>query len=177
MDSIDKYIAEHKLSLTKAVVAYLIKDNNVILGLRKKVMHGLGENIISGIGGKVGDIEGLEGETFEEALSRELKEEIDVEVRDFLKIGEITCIYPNKPNWNQYIEAYLVSDWDGEPRETEYIRPLEFSIDELPIEKMWEDNTHTVPLMVSGIRIKAKFLYSGSTNLIQDMNIQKDVVF
>ncbi|GIW62871.1 MAG: hypothetical protein KatS3mg090_0697 [Patescibacteria group bacterium] len=39
--------------VTLAVVGYLVKKDEVFLGIRKKVSLGLGKNLISGIGGKL----------------------------------------------------------------------------------------------------------------------------
>lgn len=52
MSEIDKYLNQVE-TLMKVVVGYPVKETRVLLGLRKKVSLGLGENLISGIGGKV----------------------------------------------------------------------------------------------------------------------------
>ena len=74
MSDLEKYLKQAP-NLQKVVVGYLLRDNEVLLGERKKVSLGLGQNIIAGIGGKV---EG--NETNEEALEREFLEEINVQV-------------------------------------------------------------------------------------------------
>ena len=159
--------------LTSAVVCYLVKKGKVILGLRKRVSFGLGENLISGIGGKVGDVPGLENETFEEALFREVKEEINVEITSYKKVGEIKFLFPNKTKWNQFVIAYLVFDWIGEPQESESIKPMTFNFKEIPVDRMWADNRITLPLFLEGKEIEATFMYNETNDKIleQEINI------
>jgi ADP-ribose pyrophosphatase YjhB (NUDIX family) len=155
-----------------AVVCYLIKDNKITLGLRKRVSFGLGENLISGIGGKVGDVTGLENETFDEALFREVKEEIDVEITTFKKVAEIKFLFPNKTKWNQYVIAYLISDWKGEPKETESIKPLTYNYNEIPFDRMWADNKDWLPLVLEDKEVEAIFMYNDTNDKIVEKEIK-----
>ena len=164
-----------KIHLTRCVVCYLLKDDQVILGLRKKVSLGLGEHLISGIGGKVGDLEGLEGETDEEALQREVKEEIGVDVKSYKKVGEITYLFPNKPKWNQFIVAYLVNSWQGMLKETEAIKPMIFPANKLPVTKMWDDNQYWVPSVLAGKYIQATFTYGADNKTVLERSIKESV--
>jgi 8-oxo-dGTP pyrophosphatase MutT (NUDIX family) len=170
MNNIEKYLKESN-TYTKAVVGYMIKEDNVILGLRKKVSFGLGENLISGIGGKIGDIEGLENETAEEALKREFLEEIGVNPKTYHKVGEITFVFPNKDKWNQQVDAYLITDWEGEPVETDVIDPNEYPINNLPRKTMWDDNRYWVPRILAGEKIKAIFVYGDDNATVVDQYI------
>lgn len=155
MNQIDNLLKE-KPAATKAVVAFLIDGDNVLLGLRKKVSNGLGELLISGIGGKLDP-----GETNEDALIREIEEEIEVEILEFEDYGRIQFFWPNKPKWNQDVRIYIVTKWDGIPVETEPIKPMWYKRDELPYKEMWVDNEYWLPLVLSGDKIDAVFLYEG----------------
>lgn len=170
MSKLHEYVGTNP-NLTKAVVCYFVKGDKILLGLRKKVSLGLGENLISGIGGKVGDIEGLENETFEEALHREVMEEVGVKIKKFQQVGEITFLFPNKPKWNQFVIAYIVSDWEGDFVETESIKPIEFNINEIPYSKMWADNKYWLPTVLDGKSIIAKFLYDEENKNIVENEI------
>ncbi|MEI6462531.1 MAG: NUDIX domain-containing protein [bacterium] len=145
--------------LVRAVVCFLVKDNKVILGLRKRVSLGLGANLISGIGGKVGDKPEFQNETDEEGLRREVKEEIGVDILEFEKMGRICFYFMTKPKWNQEVIAYIVTSWKGTPLETESIKPMEFNIHNLPKTQMWDDNTYWVPMLLEGKKFTASFLY------------------
>lgn len=160
-----KKLLESNIIFTPAVVCYLVKDNEVILGLRKKVSLGLGENLIAGIGGKIGDEEGLEDETPEEALKREVKEEIKVEITKFRKMGRVKFIFPHKPKWNQDVLVYVVDEWEGEPKETDPIKPMIYGINQIPFDQMWDDNKYWVPLVLKGEQVNAIFLFDENTKV------------
>jgi len=138
----------------------------VLLGLRKKVSFGLGENLISGIGGKVGDLPGLEKETAEEALVREVNEEINVKITKFRRVGRVRFIFPTKAKWNQDVMVFLVEGWEGEPAETDVIKPMWFELGSLPVAQMWDDSKYWVPKVLAGGCVDATFLYDESNNRV-----------
>jgi 8-oxo-dGTP diphosphatase len=173
MPKINTYLATNP-PLTRAVVGFLItRDNHVILGLRKKVSFGLGANLISGIGGKVGDIEGLENETDEEAMQRETKEEIGVRVTNLQKVAEITFLFPDKPKWNQFVIGFIIDKWTGELEETDVIKPKIYNVDQLPTNSMWEDNKYWLPLVFERKHVKATFLYGSNCSSVVEKVVKQ----
>lgn len=166
MSLIEKHL-ERGVNFTKAVGCYLCLDDQILLGLRKKVSNGLGVNLISGLGGKVGDVEGLEEETDDDALIRELQEEIGVTPTSFRNLGRIRFIFPHKPKWNQEVSVYVVDGWQGDPIETEAIKPLWFPINEIPFDKMWDDNYYWVPRVLNGVTVNATFLLGEENQVIE----------
>lgn len=166
MKEIERYL-QLNITYTSAVVCYLKQNDEVLLGLRKKVSLGLGENLIAGIGGKVGDNPEIKDETFSEALIRECREEIGIKITSFEEMGKVRFIFPHKPKWNQVVKVYVVSKWEGIPQETEAIKPLWYKIDELPKEQMWDDNSYWVPKVLSGEKINIVFLY-GEDNKVKE---------
>lgn len=164
-----------------AVVCYLIDGDRVLLGLRKRVSLGLGANLISGIGGKIEvDPEAFENgeviflETAEEALIRELQEEISVTPTEFTEVGRIRFVFPANPKWNQDVKAYLCTNWTGEPAESEEIAPEWHEISNLDeiFPKMWEDNQHWLPKVFNGEIIEAIFVYEDDNSTIKHMEIE-----
>ena len=158
MQKLQDYI-ESGVSFTPAVVCYLRKGNKVLLGLRKKVSFGLGENLIAGIGGKIGDQPEFQGETPDEALVREVSEEVGVAVTKFRRVGQVRFVFPHKPKWSQDVVVYVVDEWEGEPRETDAIRPMWFDVTELPAAQMWDDNRYWLPKVLAGECVNATFLF------------------
>lgn len=152
---------------TPAVVGYLVKDSKVLLGLRKRVSLGLGKDLIAGLGGKIGDILGLEAETADQALERELLEEVNVVIKAYRKVGRVRFIFPHKPKWNQDVVVYLVDAWEGVPQETEVINPAWFDITELPVTRMWDDNQLWLPRVLSGDNVNATFLFDENSKVIE----------
>ena len=71
--------------------ALIVKDGKVLLGRRKK--NGFGQGKWLGFGGKVDP-----GETIEEGMIREFKEEASIEVKEYEKRGVLTFHYINDPD-------------------------------------------------------------------------------
>jgi len=95
MKKIDKFLTS--VTFTPAVVGYLRDGGRVCLGVRKKVSSGLGENLIAGIGGKVGDSLEIQNETSDKAMDREVSEEIGVKVLEKQQMGRVRFIFSHKP--------------------------------------------------------------------------------
>lgn len=166
MSKINKYL-EQNVVFIPAVVSYFLKDEKVLLGLRKKVSSGLGEGIVSGIGGKIGDSEEFRNETSDEALLREVREEVCVEVTNFRKMGRVRFININKPKWNMDVVVYVVDGWEGEPAETEVMKPLWFDVNDLPRQRMWKDNLYWVPKVLAGEIVDVVFLFGEDGEMLE----------
>ncbi len=74
-------------------------------------------------GGKIGD-----GESADEALARELREEIGITVVDAERFQSLDHTYPDR---RVSIDFFLVPRWDGEPRSCEGQRLRWLRTDEL----------------------------------------------
>jgi len=153
------------------VVGYYLKGDQVLLGLRKETEWGIGKDLLAGIGGKVGDLPGLEDETEDEAFIRESQEEINVTPLKFRGIGYATFLFPAKPKWNQRVRIYLVDAWEGEPTETESIRPEWHDINQLPFDQMWDDAHYYLAQALAGKAIDATFTYSGDNRTVHHIDI------
>ncbi|MFJ3958446.1 8-oxo-dGTP diphosphatase [Arthrobacter sp. NPDC090010] len=116
----------------------------VLLGLKKT---GFGAGKIVGVGGHVEP-----GESDAQAACREVFEETGVSVReaDLTDAGMVRFVFPARPEWNMDTRLFLASRWDGEPRESPEIAPEWFAVDALPVERMWQDADHWLPLALSG---------------------------
>ena len=152
-----------KPALQRVVVGLPVLNNDVLLGLRKKVSRGLGQNLISGIGGKC-----EENASDEQALIREFSEEVMIKLREFNKVGEVIFLFPHKPKWNQKCSIYVVNKWDKIPAETDVIKPLWFQKNKLPKTQMWQDNLLWLPLILQNKKVKGIFLYNEVNNVIEN---------
>ncbi len=175
MKTIDEFLAS--VTFTRAVVGFLREGSRVCLGVRKKVSSGLGENLIAGIGGKVGDSLETQNETSDHAMDREAREEIGIKILEKQAMGRARFIFSHKPpdsTWNQDVTIYCITKWAGIPFETESIKPMWFDIDELPWKHMWADNEHWLPKVLGGQRVEAVFLFSGD-NQVADYRLEEIV--
>lgn len=153
MKTIDDYL-KHEPEYVKAVAGFMVKGDKVLLGLRKKVTNNLGENQYAGIGGKLDP-----GENEDQCLVREIKEEINVDLVSFEKLGRARFINPSNPQWNMEGFFYLITDWEGTPTETDVIKPVWFQRDEIPFDNMFRDNKYWLPTLLKGKHFDGVFVF------------------
>jgi 8-oxo-dGTP diphosphatase len=137
-----------------ATLCFLVREKMVCLGIKKR---GFGKYKYNGFGGKVGDKDEFKNETIEESLKREGKEEFSIEVRAVTKIGELEFVFPQNPGWRQLVHVYKCTEWDGEPKEGEEMKPYWFKFSEIPYDNMWDDDKYWLPTILEGKSIKGKF--------------------
>ncbi|MDJ0320433.1 8-oxo-dGTP diphosphatase [Pseudarthrobacter sp. PS3-L1] len=136
------------MTAAQVTLCFLLRNNagspEVLLGFKRT---GFGRGKIVGVGGHVEP-----GETVQEAICREVREEICVEISqpDLDLAGTVDFVFPNRPEWNMFSTVFVVRRWKGEPVETEEITPGWYKTNELPVEHMWADAEHWVPEMIAG---------------------------
>lgn len=127
-----------------------VKDGKVLLGMKKR---GFGAGRWNGFGGKVEP-----GETIEEAAKRETKEEAGIEVSEMTKKGVLEFTFENDPKVLE-VHIFHISEFAGEPQETEEMKPGWFPVDRIPFEQMWTDDIYWMPLFLNGKKFKGAFLF------------------
>lgn len=157
--NLNKHIKEHKKNLRKRSVCYLVKGEEVMLGLKKE---GLGRGNYIGIGGK-----NEEGETIIETAIRELKEEIFIKPIVFEEMGAVRFYFEKTPDWNQEIIPFICTKWSGTPKESNEIRPVWFDREDIPYDEMWDDAKYWIHKVVYGEKVQADFLYDENNKVIE----------
>lgn len=158
--------------MKNTTLLFLIKkENNVItdicLAMKKR---GFGVNKWNGYGGKLD-----ENESVLDAVIRETQEEIMVIPNNFYKVAEIVFSFPNKSDWNQFCHVYFCTEWDGNPTETEEMKPKWFSIPEIPFKEMWSDDIFWLPKVLNNSLIKAQFSFDENNAILEkEINIVRD---
>jgi len=145
------------MDLKQVTLCLLTKDDNVLLAMKKR---GWGQGKWNGVGGKLNS-----GETVEEAAIRETQEEINVVPEKLKQVATINFYFPKSPDWNQQMCVYLITRWQGEPKESEEMRPKWFPKNKIPLEEMWEADTHWMPQVLAGKLLKADFIYNNDQQL------------
>ena len=145
--------------LSQRTVSFLIKDDQVLLGFKKT---GFGKGNYLGIGGKIED-----GESDIEGASREIKEEIGVTQPQLQKVGDFTFLFPEKPDWSQQVHAFVCTQWEGQPQESEEIRPEWFQRGAIPFTQMWDDNQFWLPAILNGHELKGTFTFSAALKVVE----------
>jgi len=144
---------------------------SVLLAMKKR---GFGANWYNGVGGKVN-----EGEDILTAACRETFEEISVAVNpsDLNKVALLKFEFPDNPEWDQFVHVYFVENWEGEPVESEEMKPEWFSVNSIPLDKMWPDDKFWLPNVLSGQKIEAYFKLDKNNNILaQDVKEVKLLV-
>ena len=159
--------------MLETTLCLLKKENKILLAMKKR---GFGEGKYNGVGGKI-----EKGETPEEAMIRETKEEIAVVPTKFEKVGFIDFdeYYKGKKQRVSF-NLYFVKEWTGEPTESEEMKPKWFDIRNIPYDKMFPDDKYWLPLILEGKKIKAYFDFDEEWNLlnkkIEDLNKNISIV-
>ncbi|WP_394941268.1 8-oxo-dGTP diphosphatase [Psychromicrobium sp. YIM B11713] len=129
----------------KVTLVFLLRDGEVLLGLKKT---GFGQGKIVGIGGHL-----EAGESSTSAAVREVFEETRVRVEESaLEFrGTVNFRFPNRPEWDMNTAVFRAFSWHGTPEETEEIKPAWYPLDQLPLERMWQDASHWLPWMLDDL--------------------------
>lgn len=139
-----------------ANLCFLRRGDEILLAMKKR---GFGMGKWNGPGGKV-----QEGEIVEDATTREIKEEVGVDVAksDLQKVAEINFNFPDKEGWDMFVHVFFCYKWLGEPTESEEMRPQWFPISEIPFDEMWLDDKYWLMDAINGKKLKAKFYFKGA---------------
>jgi len=133
----------------------------ILLAMKKR---GFGKDRWNGFGGKV-----KEEETIEQAMLRELKEEGGIVTKDHKKVAILDFEFPNHLDINEIFQVHIfkASEIDGEPQETEEMRPEWFEIDKIPFDSMWADDIHWLPLFLADKIFKGRFVFDNNDQIIE----------
>lgn len=145
-------------------------NKKVLLAMKKR---GFGEGRWNGVGGKI-----QIGETALKAAFRETKEEIGLKVLDPEHIGTLVFIFEDVAPGelaSTTVELFKATQWEGEPQETEEMRPHWFSYDKIPYQNMWPDDEFWLPPVLDGHKVKARFYFKNDGVLGQEVITKKIV--
>jgi 8-oxo-dGTP diphosphatase / 2-hydroxy-dATP diphosphatase len=144
--------------MTKVLTLCILHDDaNILLGMKKR---GFGEGKWNGFGGKV-----EEGETVEEAVLREMKEESGVSVHDIKKRGVLTFRFLES---GEVLEVHIFSarDFSGEPAESEEMFPQWYALEDIPYDSMWPDDKYWLPVLLKGKNFTGEFSFDESNAIV-----------
>lgn len=138
---------------TTLLFLYKPEQEQILLAMKKR---GFGKGRWNGVGGKLqGD------ESIAEAVIRETEEEISVRVRpdDLTQVATLDFSFLHAPDWDQQVHVFFVTKWEGEPLESEEMKPQWFSTKEVPFADMWPDDIFWLPKVLAGERVQAAFTF------------------
>ncbi len=145
--------------MTKVETVTIVYEHpKVLLGM-KKTKFGRGK--YNGFGGKVEN-----GETLEKCAIRETFEEAGIKVKNIEKMGEILFSFQTDEE-DHYVHFFKATRYEGNPVESEEMKPEWFNINEIPYNEMWSDDKYWLPLLLSGKKFNGNFVFDGNFQIYQ----------
>lgn len=137
----------------------VIKDEQILLAQKKR---SFGEGKFNGVGGKV-----EVGETIEEAMIRETKEEIGIVPIDYTQRATIYFDeYVKGEQMQVVMNLFVAKDFEGQLQESDEMRPEWFALDNIPFEKMFPDDKLWLPILLEGKNFEGYFKFDENFNLL-----------
>ncbi len=130
----------------------------MLLGMKKR---GFGAGRWNGFGGKV-----AKGETIEAATLREILEECGIVPINMRKRGFILFSSQEIPQQEE-VHVFSATEFSGEPRETEEMKPQWFAISDIPYADMWPDDAYWMPLLLAGKNFSGAFHFKDSNTILK----------
>lgn len=137
----------------------IVWDGQILLGMKKR---GFGAGRWNGFGGKV-----EVGETIAEAAKRETLEECGVSVTKMEEVGVHEFEFASNLGDILEVHVFRAVEWQGDPRETEEMRPQWFTTDAIPYDEMWPDDIHWFPVFLTGKTFRTKFLFGENDTVLE----------
>jgi len=150
--------------LRQATLCFLLKENKILLAMKKR---GFGQGRFNGVGGKPNP-----NENILDTAIRETQEEIGVTPKNISQVATLDFYFQNKPEWNQQVLVFVTNVWEGEPSESEEMKPQWFETNNLPFDSMWPDDPFWLPSILSGKKIQAEFTF-GDNDIVLDKKINE----
>ncbi|MHC5112058.1 MAG: 8-oxo-dGTP diphosphatase [Planctomycetota bacterium] len=137
----------------KATLIFVVRDERILLIHKKR---GIGAGKINGPGGRLDP-----GETPLQCAVREVQEELLVTPTGLREAGELRFQFID--GYSMLVYVYRADDVSGVPRETDEADPLWTDLNEIPFERMWDDDRYWMPLMLERIYFEGRFVFDGDT--------------
>lgn len=154
--------------MKRATICFLVGEDprRVLLGLKKR---GFGKGKYNGFGGKIAN-----GEDVRDAAVREVREECGLEVvsADLVPAGRLVFFFPFRPEFDHDVSVFRVGRWRGTLCESDEMRPKWFPIEEIPYDRMWQDDGHWLPLVLTGASVQAEFTFASDNETIAHFSLQ-----
>jgi ADP-ribose pyrophosphatase YjhB (NUDIX family) len=137
----------------------------ILLAMKKR---GFGHGRWNGVGGKLHD-----GESVRDAAVREAEEEIFVKInpKDLQPVAVLDFTFPHQPDFDQQVHVFFTTEWEGEPRESEEMKPEWFAVHDIPYSDMWPDDIVWLPLVLEGDGVRAQFTFA-ENDVIADQHVE-----
>ena len=138
---------------TTGAKCYIRQNGRVLLQLKAEGRFGGGW--WNAPGGKL-----VEGETPEDAVTREVKEETNLDVTHLREHSVLTFYFGETTEPDYLVHIFSTTEFMGEPRDSEEGRLEWFDERSLPYDQMWPDDQIWLPDMLAGRSFRGVFRLS-----------------
>ena len=149
----------------RATLMFIVKDGQVLLIEKQR---GIGAGKVNGPGGKIDP-----GESAFQSAVRETQEELLITPKHVEKRGELFFAMSDIPDIHCHV--FVARDFEGVPTETPEAIPLWTPLDDIPLDRMWEDDRHWLPQVLGGDTFEGRFLFEGERILWQRVRFGVEV--
>jgi mutator protein MutT len=139
------------------VLLFLLRGDDILLAMKKR---GFGSGRWNGVGGKIEP-----NETLEQAAVRECQEEIGVTPKNMQKVAYHEFVFPSGTA-DMLVHVFIARDWEGEPMETEEMRPQWFKLHDIPYDQMWQDDIFWLPAALLGHTLQCRFVFNANEQML-----------
>lgn len=128
--------------MKQVTLLFLRRKGEVLLAMKKR---GFGMGKWNGVGGKVEP-----GESVVQAATRECQEEIGITPIHPQLVGRLQFYMAHDPDFHHDCHVFVADAWEGEPTESEEMRPQWFAHADIPFAHMWADDELWFPHFLAG---------------------------
>jgi len=140
----------------RATLVFVVEENaSRILLIEKK--RGLGAGLVNGPGGRLEP-----GESPLDCAIRETHEELGITPLDPVQIGTLLFQFvgDNKLSGHSILGyVFRATTFTGTPTETDEATPLWTPLDQIPYQRMWQDDQLWLPLLIKAQPFVGKFVF------------------
>ena len=76
--------------------------------------------------------------------------------------------------YSLHVWVYRTSEFEGEPTESEEAEPMWVPLDEIPYDRMWEDDHIWLPLLMNGEYFEGRWVFDGDRMLDYELLTGED---
>lgn len=151
-------MTEYNFPVT-TTLCYILNDKNEVLLIMKK--RGVGAGKWNGPGGKVD-----QGESVEQSIIREVKEETGLTVSDLKNKGVLEFVCPTHPEIESRCHIFITRDFAGETIESEECYSQWHNLDNIPFEQMWDSDIIWFKKLISDFKeVRYRFFFNANENM------------
>jgi 8-oxo-dGTP pyrophosphatase MutT (NUDIX family) len=141
-------------------ICYVFNKDGAVLLQHKR--RGFGQGKWNGVGGKVKD-----GETIEDSVRREAEEETGLRIGRIKKMGVLEFIFTNNQESNNHSYVFICRNYYGTPRDTGEGELKWFKLEDIPLDKMWDDDRFWLLDLLAGKYQHKRFYFDQDGKVLE----------